>query len=55
MTPTNKPVINIEIKYDRRAIVIRKLRECIERNAGAVWAGSVKVKLLQDALELLEQ
>ena len=39
---------------DKRSVTIRKLRECVERNAGATWAGSVKVKLLQDALTLLE-
>jgi len=38
---------------DKRTATIRKIKECIERNEGATWAGSVKVKLLRDALELL--
>lgn len=48
-----RKLLNLRPPEDKRAATIRKLKECIERNGDAVWAGSVKVKLLRDALELL--
>ena len=50
-----KRMLNLPKPIDKRAVTVRKLKECIEHNAGGIWAGSVKVKLLQDALELIDK
>lgn len=48
-----KQMLGLPRPIDKRQDIIRELKECIGRNEGAIWAGSVKVKLLRDMLELL--
>ena len=49
-----RKLLNLRPPEDKRAAIIRKLKECIERNGSAVWAGGVKVKMLRDVLELIK-
>lgn len=49
-----RKVLRLRPPEDKKSVTVRKLKECIERNKGAVYAGSVKVKLLRDALELIK-